>query len=68
MRNELMEKLAPYSCLLNIDEVYDIEETWEQISEILKEGYIVLSRCSNIKINHFANKRPVYRLGSYQVQ
>jgi len=29
MRNELMEKLAPYSCLLNIDEVYDIEETWE---------------------------------------
>ena len=31
--NEIWTKFGPYSCLLNIDEVEDIDKTWEFISE-----------------------------------
>ena len=30
---EVWEKFGPYSCTLNIDEVDDIEKTWQEISE-----------------------------------
>jgi alanyl-tRNA synthetase len=56
INNEIWEKLGPYSCLLNIDEVENIEETWEKIAKLInvsvdevkkaitpvKELYIVL--------------------------
>ena len=29
LNNEIWEKLGPYSCLLNIDEVENIDKTWE---------------------------------------
>eukprot|EP01016_Furgasonia_blochmanni_P018253 TRINITY_DN2078_c0_g2_i4.p1 TRINITY_DN2078_c0_g2~~TRINITY_DN2078_c0_g2_i4.p1 ORF type:complete len:764 (-),score=336.45 TRINITY_DN2078_c0_g2_i4:2205-4496(-) len=35
INNEVWEKLGPYSCRLNIDEVDDIEKTWEQISQLI---------------------------------
>jgi alanyl-tRNA synthetase len=31
--NEIWEKFGPYSCRLNIDEVDNIDETWEKISK-----------------------------------
>ena len=31
--SEIWEKLGPYSCQLNIDEVDNIDKTWEHISE-----------------------------------
>jgi alanyl-tRNA synthetase len=33
INNEVWEKFGPYSCQLNIDEVDDIEKTWQRISE-----------------------------------
>eukprot|EP00163_Fabomonas_tropica_P013461 TRINITY_DN2499_c0_g1_i1.p1 TRINITY_DN2499_c0_g1~~TRINITY_DN2499_c0_g1_i1.p1 ORF type:complete len:973 (-),score=368.24 TRINITY_DN2499_c0_g1_i1:251-3169(-) len=33
MSNEVWEKFGPYSCLLNVDEVDDMEETWQQIAD-----------------------------------
>ena len=33
INSEIWEKLGPYSCQLNIDEVENIDKTWEQISE-----------------------------------
>lgn len=33
----IWEKFGPYSCLLNIDEVDDIEKTWETISKLIGE-------------------------------
>lgn len=33
INNEVWEKFGPYSCLLNIDEVEDIEKTWKNLSE-----------------------------------
>jgi len=32
MHSDIWEKLGPFSCQLNIDEVENIEETWKQIS------------------------------------
>ncbi len=33
MNNDIWKKLGPYSCLLNIDEVENIDKTWKFISE-----------------------------------
>lgn len=33
INNEIWEKFGPYSCQLNIDEVENIDKTWEQISK-----------------------------------
>lgn len=33
MNTEVWQKLGPYSCLLNIDEVEDIESTWQTVSD-----------------------------------
>jgi alanyl-tRNA synthetase len=33
LNNEVWEKLGPYSCMLNIDEVEDIEKTWQDIAQ-----------------------------------
>lgn len=33
INTEVWEKFGPYSCLLNIDEVEDIDKTWAQLSE-----------------------------------
>lgn len=30
---EIWQKLGPWSCLLNIDEVDDVEKTWQQIAD-----------------------------------
>eukprot|EP01017_Pseudomicrothorax_dubius_P013138 TRINITY_DN1567_c0_g2_i3.p1 TRINITY_DN1567_c0_g2~~TRINITY_DN1567_c0_g2_i3.p1 ORF type:complete len:972 (-),score=341.83 TRINITY_DN1567_c0_g2_i3:72-2987(-) len=35
INNEVWEKIGPYTCLLNIDEVENIDKTWEQISELI---------------------------------
>ena len=32
INNEIWEKLGPYSCQLNVDEVENIDKTWEEIS------------------------------------
>ena len=32
LNNEVWEKLGPYSCMLNIDEVDDIDKVWKDIS------------------------------------
>ena len=32
IKSDIWEKFGPYSCQLNIDEVDDIEKTWERIS------------------------------------
>ena len=36
--SDIWEKFGPYSCLLNIDEVDDIEKTWKIISEKIGEN------------------------------
>lgn len=33
MNTEVWQKLGPYSCLLNIDEVENIESTWQTVSD-----------------------------------
>ena len=33
INNDVWEKFGPYSCLLNIDEVDDIDKTWARLSE-----------------------------------
>lgn len=33
MKSEVWQKLGPYSCLLNIDEVEDIESTWQVVAD-----------------------------------
>ena len=35
--NALWEKLGPYSCQLNVDEVDDIDNTWKNIAELIDE-------------------------------
>ena len=35
MKGEIWEKLGPYTCQLNIDEVQNIEEVWEKISKMI---------------------------------
>lgn len=36
INNEIWEKFGPYSCRLNIDEVDNIDDTWEMISKEIK--------------------------------
>lgn len=33
--NELWKKMGPYSCLLNVDEVDNIDATWENIAKLI---------------------------------
>ena len=35
INNDIWAKFGPYSCLLNIDEVDDIEKTWAKLSELI---------------------------------
>jgi alanyl-tRNA synthetase len=35
--NTLWQKLGPYSCQLNVDEVDDIDNTWKSIAELIDE-------------------------------
>lgn len=35
INQEIWDKLGPYSCILNIDEVENIEETWKNISQLI---------------------------------
>lgn len=37
MDNDIWEKFGPYSCRLNIDEVEDIEKTWQEIADLVNE-------------------------------
>jgi alanyl-tRNA synthetase len=32
LSNDVWEKMGPYSCQLNIDEVENIEKTWSEIA------------------------------------
>jgi alanyl-tRNA synthetase len=62
VNNEIWEKFGPYSCLLNVDEVDDVDKTWKLISEkinvevdalkkailIAKEIYVVLDHTRSI--------------------
>ena len=36
--NEIWAKVGPYTCLLNVDEIDDIEKTWKQISDTIGES------------------------------
>lgn len=50
INNEVWEKFGPYSCLLNIDEVDDIEKTWAKISDIIGiEVEVVKKEISTVK-------------------
>lgn len=42
--NEIWEKLGPYSCLLNIDEVDNIDETWKTIAETINEDVEIVKK------------------------
>lgn len=62
VNNDVWEKFGPYSCQLNIDEVDDIEKTWQRISEqigvetetvkkaiqTVKDVYIILDHTRSI--------------------
>jgi alanyl-tRNA synthetase len=62
INNDVWAKLGPYSCQLNIDEVENIDKTWEQISKTIgieldvikkeiqpvKELYIVLDHTRTV--------------------
>ena len=43
MSAEIWKKLGPYSCLLNIDEVDNIDDTWNHISKIIVRSRIILN-------------------------
>lgn len=50
INNEVWEKFGPYSCMLNIDEVDDIEKTWAHISNIIGiEVEVVKKEISTVK-------------------
>lgn len=40
--NPMWEKFGPYSCLLNVDEVDSMEDTWKMIADTLNEDVKVL--------------------------
>lgn len=42
--NSIWEKMGPLSCLLNIDEVDDIEQTWQQIADQLEMDLTVVKK------------------------
>lgn len=42
INNEIWKKLGPYSCLLNIDEVEDIDKTWKKIADIIGEDVLTV--------------------------
>ena len=64
IKQDIWDKFGPYSCILNIDEVDDIDKTWQEISELIgepvdtvkkaiqpiKELYIVLDHTRTILI------------------
>ena len=35
MNDNIWEKLGPYSSQLNIDEVDDVEKTWQEIADLI---------------------------------
>lgn len=35
LENDLWKKMGPYSCLLNVDEVDNIDTTWENIAKLI---------------------------------
>lgn len=37
MDNDVWEKFGPYSCRLNIDEVEDLDKTWQEIADLINE-------------------------------
>lgn len=43
-RNDIWEKFGPYSSLLNIDEVDDIEETWKRVASFCGEEVEVIKQ------------------------
>lgn len=50
INNEIWEKFGPYSCRLNIDEVDNIDQTWEKISkEINVDTQIVKDAIAPVK-------------------
>jgi len=62
--NSIWEKLGPYSCLLNVDEVAEIDKTWKQIADtigedletikktiqIIRDLFIVLDHCRTVYV------------------
>jgi alanyl-tRNA synthetase len=64
LHNDVWEKIGPYSCLLNIDEVENIDKTWEEISKLidlpvekvkesitpLKDLYVVLDHTRTVLV------------------
>ena len=44
INNDIWEKLGPYTCLLNIDEVEDIDKTWKEISGYINEPVDVVKK------------------------
>jgi alanyl-tRNA synthetase len=66
------EKLGPYSCQLNVDEVENIDETWKAIAEkigedvdvikktisIIRDLYIILDHCRTVFIIIFDGSLP----------
>lgn len=50
IKNDVWDKFGPYSCQLNIDEVDDIDKTWERLSkEIGIDTEILKSEISTVK-------------------
>lgn len=43
-REDIWEKFGPYSSLLNIDEVVDIEETWKKVASLCNEDVDVIKK------------------------
>ena len=72
INTEVWEKFGPYSCLLNIDEVTNIDKTWEEISEKIgiqvedlkkaispvKDMYVILDHTRTIFITIYDGSLP----------